>query len=273
MKRLIVTADDFGYSRNVNKAIIRCFKEGIVTSTSLIVNTTYFQESINLLKQNKNLDVGLHINLTEFKPLTKNKTLAGKNGEFIGKTKWFGGYYKNADKKEVEDEIEAQILKAVSKGLKITHINGHNHIHIFPNVIDIILRLAKKYKIRCIRIPNEKVANKHQKLSNELKKRNMLAKFSKMAKTKILKNKLRVTNAFYGILNMNDMNFNKLSMILNSIKNGTSELMTHPAYIDKKGDIFHSSRQRESEIKLMTSDKIMKLIKKRRINLVNFAQI
>ena len=66
MKKLIVTADDFGYSRNVNKAIIRCFRNGIVTSTSLLANTKYFDESVKLLKLNKNLDVGMHINLTEF---------------------------------------------------------------------------------------------------------------------------------------------------------------------------------------------------------------
>ncbi len=88
MKQLIITADDFGYSKYTNKAIIECFKKGIVTSTSLIVNTKYFRESIKLLKRNKNLDVSLHINLTEFKPLTKSKILVDKNGNFIDKNKW-----------------------------------------------------------------------------------------------------------------------------------------------------------------------------------------
>jgi predicted glycoside hydrolase/deacetylase ChbG (UPF0249 family) len=272
MKQLIVTADDFGYSRHVNKAIIKCFKEGIVTSTSLLANTRYFDESAKLLKQNRKLDIGIHINLTEFSTLTNSKTLTDKNGKFIKKIKWFDGYYKNADKNEIEKEIEAQIAKAISSGLKLTHINGHNHIHIFPKVIDIVVKLAKKHKISYIRLPDEREVAIN-KLSSEIKKRNIIPKFSKSAKSKIIKNKLKATGAFYGIFNINDMDFYKLPKILRSINNGTSELMVHPAYIDRKGDIFHQSKQREKEIQLLTNNKIKQLVKKREINLTNFSQI
>ncbi len=267
MKQLIVTADDFGYSRYVNKAIIECLKKGIVTSISLIVNTKYLNESIKLLKQNKNLDVGIHVNLTEFKPLTKSKILVDENRNFIDKNKWFKGYYKYSSKNEVEKEIEAQLLKAFSLGLKITHINGHNHIHIFPNIIDIIIKLAKKFKIKYIRIPYE---INYTKYLQQKGIKSILYKFSKSAKVKILKNKLKTTDAFYGILNMHDMDFDKLSNILMSVKEGTSELMVHPAYVDKKGDIFHQSRQREKEMELLTDDRIKQLIKKFKIKLTNF---
>ena len=160
MKELIVTADDFGYSRNVNRAILKCFKEGIVTSTSLLANTKYFEESVKLLKSNKSLDVGIHINLTEFRPLTKAKTFTYGNGNFIGKAKWFNGYYKNAGKNEIEKEINAQIAVVISSGLKITHLNGHNHIHMLPNIFDIAISLAKKYRIKYFRLPYEAALSK-----------------------------------------------------------------------------------------------------------------
>lgn len=270
MKQLVVTADDFGYSRNVNKAIIKCFRKGIVTSTSLLANTSYFEESVKLLKQNKNLDIGIHVNLTEFRPLTRAKTLTGKNGKFIKKTRWFEGYYKNADKKEIEKEIEEQITKTISSGLKIAHLNGHNHIHIFPKVIDAVVKLAKKYKISYIRLPID--AN-NKNYSNQKNFLSIISKFSKKARNKILKNKLKTTNDFYGILNMHDMDFGKLLAIISSIKNGTNELMVHPAYTNGKGDIFHQSTQREKEIQLLTSTKIKQLVKKRGINLTNFSNI
>ena len=273
MKRLIVTADDFGYSKYTNNAIIECFRKGFVTSTSLTVNNKHFNGSIKILKQNKNLDVGIHINLTEFKPLTKSKALIDRNGAFIDKSRWFDGYYKKIDKNEIENEINAQILKAISSRLNITHINGHNHIHIFPNIIDVVVTLAKKYKIKYVRLPNEKIVNETQKQSSELQKRNIMAKFSKSAKDKILKNGLKTTDAYYGILDMNDLDFDRLSMALASIKDGTSELMVHPAYVDKNGDIFHRLKQREKEIKLLTNNKIKQLIKKRGIKLINFSQI
>ena len=101
----------------------------------------------------------------------------------------------------------------------------------------------------------------------------MTAKFSKAAQIKIIKNRIKATGSFYGILDMNGMDFNKLYDIINSIQDGTAELMVHPAYVDSKGDVFHKSRQRENEIKLLTNDKIKQLIKKRGIQLENFSRI
>lgn len=263
MKQLIVTADDFGYSRNVNRAIIKCFKEGIVTSTCLLANTKYFDESVKLLKQNK-VDVGIHINLTEFKPLTEAKTLIDKSGNFIHKAKWLDGHYDNADPNEIEREIEAQIKRLISLGLKITHMNGHNHIHIFPKVIDAASRMAKKYNIKYLRLPIENKASKDSFAA-------LIEKLSKTAESKILKNNLKATDAFYGIDGMHNMNLGKFSEILKSLNEGTSELMVHPAYIDESGDKFHQSVQREKEIKLLTSSNVKQLIAKNKINLTNFS--
>lgn len=269
MKRLIITADDFGYSRNVNRAIIKCFKNGSITSTSLLVNTKYFDESVRLLKSNENLDFGMHINLTEFKPLTNAKTLTDRGGYFFNKNKWIEGHHKKAKKKEIEKEIEAQIVKALSSKLKTTHINGHNHIHVFPKVIDAVVKLAKKYKIKYIRLPLE--SNFRRVKQNNFTK--LISQLSKTARNKINKNQLKATDDFYGILNMHDMDFDKLSNIVKSLKNGTSELMTHPAYIDRNGDVFHQSRQRENEINLLTNKKIIRAIKKLKINLTNFSEL
>lgn len=272
MKRLIVTADDFGYSSFVNRAIIHCFRKGIVTSASFIANTQYFSESIRMLRQNKKLDIGLHVNLTEFFPLTRAKTLTGTNGKFLDKNEWHNGYCSNADRHEIENEIESQIIKFLSSGLNLTHINGHNHIHVFPEIIDIIVKLAKRHGIRYVRLPDERIINKNQRLSDEIQKRNVLAKFSKAARNKIIKNRLETTNSFYGILDMNNMDFYRMSLILDSIEDGTTELMVHPAYADKRGDIFHRSIQREREIRILTDYKIKKMIGKNGIKLANYSQ-
>ena len=270
MKKLIVTADDFGYSRHVNKAVIRCFREGIATSTSLIANTGYFYESVKLLKKSRNLEIGIHVNLTEFKPLAKTKRLTDKDGHFYDKNLWHLGYCNAVDKKELENEIEMQILKALSSGLKIMHINGHNHVHIFPNVIDAVVKLAKKYGIGCVRVPND---SGHSGNTVEHGIKRIMDRLSKTAKIKILKNRLKTTDAFYGALNIHDMDLNRLSEILKSIKHGTSELMVHPAYADEKGDSFHQSGQREKEIELLTSNKTKNLIKKLKIQLTSFSKI
>jgi predicted glycoside hydrolase/deacetylase ChbG (UPF0249 family) len=267
MKKLIVTADDFGYGRNVNKAIIKCFKDGIVTSTSLLANTKHFGESIGLLKKNRGLDVGLHLNLTEFRPLTRSKTLE-KNGNFVKKEEWYNGHFKIADKGEIESEAEAQFKKAISSGLDITHVDGHNHIHVFPKIIDIAAKLARKYNVKWIRLPYEKAGIRPYKASPKKRLHSR-----EQALSRIHLHGLAAPDNFFGGFFLRAANTKKLIDILNSLGDGVNELMVHPAYLDKSGDYFHKSGQRENEIRLLTSPKIKSFIKENKIMLTSFSKL
>ena len=149
MKQLIVNADDFGLTPGVNRGILRAFKDGIVTSASLLVTGSAFEDAVALARLNPELDIGLHLALVEERavlgrevlPTLVDETgrLPSTSGEFfrrafLGRINW----------DEVEREIAAQIARFQKTGLRMSHLNSHQHLHMFPPVFQIVRRLTRR---------------------------------------------------------------------------------------------------------------------------------
>lgn len=158
MKHLIVNADDFGLTPAVNRGILRAFQEGIVTSTSLLVTGSAFEDAVALARQNPELDVGLHLTLVEEQAVLRREILATLVDErgcfprtsaeffkraFLGRISW----------DEVEREIAAQIARFQRTGLRLFHIDSHQHLHMFPPVFEIVRRLTRTMDNVWIRNP------------------------------------------------------------------------------------------------------------------------
>jgi hopanoid biosynthesis associated protein HpnK len=148
LKQLIVNADDLGLTPGVNRGILRAFQDGIVTSASLLVTGSAFEDAVALARQNPKLDVGLHLALVEERavlgpevlPTLVNETgrLPRTSGEFfrrslLGRINWV----------EVEGEIAAQIDRFQKTGLRLSHLDSHQHLHMFPPVFHIVRRLTR----------------------------------------------------------------------------------------------------------------------------------
>ena len=148
MKQLIVNADDLGLTSAVNRGVVRAFQSGIVTSASLLVTGNAFEDAVALARQNPELDVGLHLALVEERavlgpdvlPTLVDETgrLPCTSAEFIrrailGGINWL----------EVEREIAAQIALFQETGLRLSHLDSHQHLHMFPPVFQIVRRLAR----------------------------------------------------------------------------------------------------------------------------------
>lgn len=161
----IFNADDFGISKGVNAAIVKAHKEGILNSTSLMVNQKYAQEAVELSKSMPDLEVGLHINLTnecpaaakEEIPLLVDDKGKLKNG-FVNLL--LLSILKPADfSAQVEKEIRAQVQKYKDFGLTLQHIDGHRHVHLIPAVFKIVKKIADENKVCRIRVMNENILN------------------------------------------------------------------------------------------------------------------
>ena len=159
--KIIFNADDFGISLGVNEAIKKAYDEGILNAASLMVNQKYAIGAVELSKKMPNLDLGLHINLTNERPASdaaKLPLLTGKDGKFKnGFLKLFllSLFKPKALRKEVGAEMEAQIVKAREMGVKLKHIDSHRHVHMIPLIFKIMLDLKEKYQIERIRVINE----------------------------------------------------------------------------------------------------------------------
>ncbi|HSU29356.1 MAG TPA: ChbG/HpnK family deacetylase [Chitinophagaceae bacterium] len=154
MSRLIVNADDFGFSTSINKAVIDSLETGIVNSASLMTNTPGFREAAELAKEKGFADrIGVHINLTEGKPVSNFN-----HARYLTED---GSWNKTAvmdlrrwNNKKIRDdfseEIIAQIGAMEKSGMRPSHINSHHHVHTFPALFQIFLSICRSrgYKLR-----------------------------------------------------------------------------------------------------------------------------
>lgn len=153
----MVNADDFGYNHSVNKAVDFCFKKGIISSSTLLVNFDEFEKTVEMIKSSDYYDkIGLHFNIVEGVPITKeiknSDIFCDSSGHFSYKRKIF----KLISKKEIkllQDECEAQVNKMINAGLNISHMDSHRHTHTEILVFMSIVKILKRYNIKKVRIP------------------------------------------------------------------------------------------------------------------------
>jgi chitin disaccharide deacetylase len=146
MITIIVNADDFGYSRGVNYGILDSHLNGIVNSTTLMMNMYGTDHAIELAKKNPSLQVGIHLVLTCGKPLLQDvPSLVDTNGNF----KRLSRLKENLDISltDLEREWSAQIEKFLASGLNLTHIDSHHHVHTFNDFLPVIQKLANKFQL------------------------------------------------------------------------------------------------------------------------------
>ena len=155
-RRIIINADDFGLSRSVNQAIIDVYNKGNLTSTTLLVNMPGTEDAIQQAESNPDLAVGLHFCLTEGKPLTICKSLTQPDGAFLSRPRLFQKLYSGkVNPQDIRTEFEAQIDRFCSYGLKLSHVDSHQHILMLPRLSDPVLPLIleNQLPIRVVRPP------------------------------------------------------------------------------------------------------------------------
>ena len=158
MAGLTVTADDFGLCPEVNDAICLLHDRGIVQRTTLMVNTDYFDASVAALRSRPALEVGIHLNLTDGRPVLVARqvpTLVNRHGAFRG-----GRHYSVAALilcgrmtcREIRSEWEAQIARAKDAGVDVQQLSAHGHLHLLPPLHGIVADLLEQFAIPHLRI-------------------------------------------------------------------------------------------------------------------------
>lgn len=261
VKKLIINADDLGFSLGVNHAILKANTQGFLSHASLMANTEYFDHAVGEIIPNCNdLKIGVHVNLTCAKALYSDHVLTDNgllNNTFV---KLLFKFKSKEVLESLEKEIELQLLKIKEKGIKISHIDGHEHVHIIPSINKIVQKLAKKYDIPRVREINEglfeswKYNGKTASLSNVIKL--LLLKFLSLF------NENSGKTGFYSMLNTCEINGSNLFPFLkNSTNYETVEIMLHPALsnldskdyyqtLDSRFVTFFNDQHRKSEFDL-----------------------
>jgi hopanoid biosynthesis associated protein HpnK len=162
VRTLIVTGDDFGFSRGVNRAIIEAHERGILTHASLMVNGDAAPEAVALARSRPGLSVGLHLVVVDGAatlPPSEIPHLTGTDGRFRGTPVSAGLRYQfsGAARSELAREIHAQLERFRETGLALSHVDGHHHMHLHPVVLENVVAMAREFAIPAIRLPSEEL--------------------------------------------------------------------------------------------------------------------
>ena len=141
---LIVNADDFGLSKGQNYGIIEACRNGIVTSTTALVNGQAIDHAVQLSRDEPSLAIGMHFVLTMGKPLTAMPGLT-RDG-VLGKWIWQLAEEDALPLEEITQELASQYLRFIELfGRKPTHLDSHHHVHMFPQIFPIVARTVSRY--------------------------------------------------------------------------------------------------------------------------------
>jgi len=290
MKRLIVNADDFGLTANVNRAILDGHCRGVITSTSLLANGEAFESAVALARQAPRLGVRVHLNLTEGKPVATGldiPSLVNGQGRFkrTPASLWRAVVLRRVSAAHIEKELRGQIEKVLAAGIVPTHLDSHKHVHALPVLAKMAIRLAQHYGIPAIRCVAERKHGAGRLLRRypgatrtvlrQLFNSCALTIVSRRWRGELQRAGLVCASDFYGLTATGFLDEETMREILSSLRDGASELMCHPGLVDDdlRGTPTRLVGQREMEFQALTSPAIKLQARDLGIELVNYRDI
>jgi len=152
--KVIINADDLGFSRPVNDAIFDLMSRGKITSATIMANGGAVQEAARRVREFSKCSFGVHLNLTEFFPITKHAGLSrllDRDGRFQGKA--IRSVKINSELREaVFEELSGQIQRVIDLGVEVSHLDSHHHVHTVAGLLGVVKRLQKRFGIRKVRL-------------------------------------------------------------------------------------------------------------------------
>lgn len=232
---VIINADDFGLSPGVNRGIVEAFREGVLTSTTMLTNLPAFEDATRLARAHPELPVGIHLSLLWGPPVSapaQVPTLVERDGLFprglarLAARQAFG----RLAPAEVRRELRAQLRRFVAAGLRPTHADTHKHVHALPGILEAVIEVAAEFGIDKLRLPRE--APRRPCPPRAAAKRRLLAWLARGAPERLRRAGLRTTDHFAGVADQHCLNSAALCRILATLKPGVTEIMCHPGHAD-----------------------------------------
>lgn len=254
MRQLVVNADDFGYTRGVNRAILEACRNGVVTSTSLLANGAAFEDAVEAAASEPRLDVGCHLNFIEGKPVS----LPERIPHLVGADGWFLQAWQLAARlslrmvpeSELEQEAGAQIEKLLQAGIRVSHVDTHKHTHTHPAVARAIARAARRRGIGWIRRPFENFSpGSAGRISAKRLLVGSLHLLARSFERRMAAMDMAMPDFFTGIVLTGRLTREAFGETLAALPPGVTEVMCHPGYCDAelRGASTRLRRERELE--------------------------
>lgn len=283
---LIVNGDDFGLTRGVNAGIIQAFREGILTSATLMANGPAFDDAVELARANPQLGVGIHLCLVSGPAVASAKdipALADRDGQlpktlFVLLTRLSGGWIPT---RQIEREFRAQIQRVLDAGIRPSHLDTHKHTHTHPRVMEALGRVANEFGIRNVRKPFEDfrtaLGSHTDGHTNTRQVISAVAAGTAAPLFRLLVRSygLRTPDHFFGLTTTGRLSSKELLQVLELLPPGTSELMCHPGVCDEELEKYPTrlKRERQIELEALTDPDVRRAAEKRGIRLICYEEL
>jgi len=266
-KLLVVNADDFGFTPDVNEGIVEAHRRGILTATTLMANGSAFEDAVRWWRETQSLDIGCHLVLIGGKSQLSGKALPDSPAQLLGALAL----------REVRpyEELRAQVLRILEVGIRPSHLDTHKHTHLAPPVLDAVARLSEEFAIRWVRRPFDFPLNALRGSVPRLKRATgyALGLLRQRFHRVLARHGCRTTDHFAGFQITGRFRTEELVRLMSIIPDGSTELMCHPGQC---GEALRSARTRlkESrvrELEALVAAETREAVERNGIELVNFA--
>jgi hopanoid biosynthesis associated protein HpnK len=275
MKRLIVTADDYGVAPEVNDAVEQAHEQGILSAASLMVAGAASADAIRRARAMPSLRVGLHLVLVEGRPVLPAGAvpdLVDGKGNFRSDMARTGAamFFFPGVRRQLEAEMTAQFSAFAATGLALDHVNAHKHFHLHPTIARLIVKLGERFGVRGARVPLEPqgvlAAIEPHRASATVA---LTAPFSRALRGRFKRAGIAAPDQVFGLAWSGAMRPERLAGLLAHLPDGLSEIYMHPA----TGAYLGSAPGYEyaKELAALTDPRMARLIRQRDIRLGGFA--
>jgi hopanoid biosynthesis associated protein HpnK len=235
LKKLVVTADDFGAAREVNDAVLEAHAHGILTAASLMVAAPAAADAVARAKAAPSLRVGLHLVLVDGRPMLPADRVPGlvdASGAFRNDMARAGAamFFRPSVQRQLEAEIAAQFEAFRATGLALDHVNAHKHFHLHPTIAGLIVKYAAIHGVKGARVPLEP-----QAVLARIEPRKASAvtavtrPFARSLRRRFARAGIASPDAVFGLAWSGAMTAPRLKGIMENLPDGLSEIYLHPA--------------------------------------------
>ncbi|HZU25602.1 MAG TPA: ChbG/HpnK family deacetylase [Bryobacteraceae bacterium] len=261
MKLLVINADDFGFTGDVNAGILDAHCRGVLTATTLMAYGAAFDDAVQLAARHPALDVGVHLTLVGAPRYPDSVTdlliaLARKQ-------------------MRIYDELRAQIERVIAAGIQPSHLDTHKHTHLLPPVLTEVARLSREFGIRWVRRPFD-FPLRARGVPFSRRALNCWMGFLRGRFHRVLEAQgCRTTDHFAGFQVTGHYDGAELASLIRSLPDGSTEFMCHPGFCtnELRGARTRLRESRRRELDALTSDEVRTALRETGVRVVSYRDL
>lgn len=249
-RRLIVNADDFGFTHDVNEGIVEAHRGGILTATTLMANGSAFDDAVRLAGEHPTLDVGCHLVLVQGHSLLPPYGRLPATVYELARDATLGRI-------PVYEELAAQVRRIIDAGIRPTHLDTHKHAHLLPAVMRAVARIAREFRIPWVRLPIG------------------IPLLNKGLRRIAQRQDCRTTDYFAGFRMTGHYDTEALAHLIRTLPDGITEFMCHPGRCtaELRAARTRLKESREAELEALTAAETRRAVEESGVHLVSYRDL